>query len=288
MMDEFKTFEQFQKESQLREPSQAPPEDANHTSVSEGDGIDRMPRSAHRKTRSRIHLRAGAYGILFFGFLLLILFALLFLPIPFGYITLYNTTAMTEDDVLFDGNIRRPVNVLQISTSDLEERLGHDLRVQAVHVARESPFSIGVAISDSRPIAVAKGEFLYIVLDESGRVIEADSAIKQLNVPFITGKKLGNVLLGETVTDESVQKALLFVKNLSPDGEKVFSEIHIGNPNKITAYTRGGITVYLGDGEHMEEQAVLAENMVGDIKARDLSVEYINANISAPFIKLRK
>ncbi|MDY6084341.1 MAG: cell division protein FtsQ/DivIB [Dialister sp.] len=287
-MDEFKTFKQFQKESRQGDEPHFPAEDENASAISENGALEQKTKSARRRARSRIHLRAGAYGVLFFACLLLILLALLFLPVPFGYITLYNTTALTEDDVLFDGNIRRPINVLQISTSDLEERLSHDLRVQTVRVARESPFSIGVDIADSRPIAVVQGEFLYVVLDESGRVIEADSAIKQLNVPFITGKKLGNALLGETVTDEDVQKALSFIKKLSPEGEKVFSEVNIGHPDNIAAYTRSGITVRLGNGDRIEEQAVLAENMVGDIKARDLSVEYIDANISAPFIKLRR
>lgn len=38
----------------------------------------------------------------------------------------------------------------------------------------------------------------------------------------------------------------------------------------------------------MEAQAKLAENMVGDVKARGLSVEYVDANLSSPFIKLKK
>ena len=54
------------------------------------------------------------------------------------------------------------------------------------------------------------------------------------------------------------------------------------------AYTRDGISVRLGNTEDLEEQAVLAENMVNDVKARNLSVEYLDANVTNPFIKLKK
>lgn len=44
----------------------------------------------------------------------------------------------------------------------------------------------------------------------------------------------------------------------------------------------------LGNGSDMAGQARLAENMVGDVKARGLSVEYLDANLASPFIKLKK
>ena len=69
---------------------------------------------------------------------------------------------------------------------------------------------------------------------------------------------------------------------------KAFSELNLGNEDNIRAYTRDGVTVRLGDGSDMAQQAELAENMVGDVKARGLSVEYVDANLASPFIKLKK
>lgn len=54
------------------------------------------------------------------------------------------------------------------------------------------------------------------------------------------------------------------------------------------AYTRGGIAVHLGEGDQMQERAALAENMVSDVKARGLAVEYIDASLTSPYIKLKK
>ena len=105
---------------------------------------------------------------------------------------------------------------------------------------------------------------------------------------MITGKKWGNLLLGDTVSESDVLLALKFINSLSEDGVKLFSEINIGNKDNIIAYTRSGIAVKLGNGKNIADQAKLAENMVGDISSRQLSVEYIDANTSSPFIKLKK
>ena len=105
---------------------------------------------------------------------------------------------------------------------------------------------------------------------------------------MITGKKLGNVLLGDQIEETDVIRALRFISCLSEKGAEEFSEINIGNPENFVAYTRDGISVRLGNTEDLEEQAVLAENMVNDVKARNLSVEYLDANVTNPFIKLKK
>lgn len=118
--------------------------------------------------------------------------------------------------------------------------------------------------------------------------MDSTQSIKKVNVPLITGKRLGNLLLGDSIAGGEIDQALDFLNHLSPEGLKVFSEINIGNPGDIKAYTRDGITVKLGNGSDMAGQARLAENMVGDVKARGLSVEYLDANLASPFIKLKK
>ena len=105
---------------------------------------------------------------------------------------------------------------------------------------------------------------------------------------MITGKKLGNVLLGDKLDDAQIHTALEFINGLTEDGIKIFSEVNVGNTDNLMAYTRGGISVHLKNGTDMEKKAALAESMVNDVKARELSVEYLDANLAAPFIKLKR
>ena len=114
-------------------------------------------------------------------------------------------------------------------------------------------------------------------------MFEKNSRVKTLKIKYKTQES--DIIQIAELQDN---KALQFISSLSQDGFKQFSEVNIGQPNNIIAYTRDGIAVHLGSGEHIDKQAVMAENMVGDIMARGLSVEYIEVNLTSPFIKLKK
>ena len=288
-MDNFKSFNDFRRElHENKEPVHAAPKPEDTEMLyapaeEEAPKVESPPHEPKRRRRKikLSYLLIGAGAILVLG-------SILFLPLPIGNISISGNTQLTVDDVIFEGEIRQPVNVLQVSASDLEERLRHDVRVADVTVTRKFPLTVEVAIEDRRPLAVVQGEYSYAIIDKDGLVIDSVQAIRAADVPMITGKRLGNLLLGDHVDQEDIKKALTFLNGLTADGQKVFSEINIGNTNQIMAYTRDGITVRLGDGSDIEERAKLAENMVGDVKARGLSVEYLDANLTSPFIKLKK
>lgn len=288
-MDNFKSFNDFRRDLHKDEEIalEAPkPEDTENLYVPieeeapESNEPTKRKKGRHWKVKHS-YLLAGAGVVLLFG-------SVFFLPIPLGDISISGNTKLTVDDVIFEGEIRRPVNVLQVSASDLEERIRHDVRVASVTVTRQFPLTLKVFVEDRLPLAVVQGEYSYGIIDKDGFVIDSVQAIRSVDVPMITGKRLGNLLLGDQVDQEDVRKALTFLGSLTSDGHKVFSEINIGNPQSIMAYTRDGITVRLGDGSDAAERAKLAENMVGDVKARGLSVEYLDANLTSPFIKLKK
>ena len=289
-MDNFKSFNEFRREQHAGKLPEEKQEKINHEPepvVPLEDTVEETPVIHHPKKKHGFH-RGKAYVAGAAGTVILLVAALLFLPIPLGYIHLTGTDTLTLEDVLFEGRISQPVNVLQISGSELEDRLSHDIRVAHVTVTRHFPFELEVHIEDRVPLAVIRGEMSYAFIDKDGMVIDSVQAIRKVEVPMITRKRLGNLLLGDTVSQGDVSKALDFLNHLSPEGRKAFSEVNLGNDDNIRAYTRDGVTVRLGNGSDMAKQAELAENMVGDVKARGLSVEYVDANLASPFIKLKK
>lgn len=288
-MDNFKSFNDFRRElHEGKIPEQKPREEMEVTPEDPSQDIEakEAPLVSRKKKRKGFRIRQSI--LLAGGGLLLAALGIFLLPLPLGYIHLTGTKALTMEDILFEGQIRQPVNVLQISASGLAERLSHDIRVAHVEVSRGFPFVLEVHIEDREPLAIMQAEYSYVVLDKVGMVIDSVQSIRKGDVAMITGKRMENLLLGDTVSQEDLDKALAFLNALSPEGQRFFSEINIGNPENIRAYTRDGITVRLGSGSDMEAQAKLAENMVGDVKARGLSVEYVDANLSSPFIKLKK
>lgn len=275
-MAEFKSFDDFQKE--LHDPAGA-------RQTERADKEDsRKPRHGERRRRRRLRKQWWYVG----ATLLIVGAVVFFAPIPLGSIRVYGNEILTRDDILFDGNIRDPINVFQISTSDWEGRLRKDVRIRTAEVTRSFPAYIDVRISERKPIAVIQEELGYAIVDKEGMVIQTGSAIYEMDFPMITGIKLENALLGDIIEGDRVKKALLFLGQLSPQGINMFSEVNVGNVDNFIAYTRDGIAIRLGDGAAIAEQAELAENMVSDVRVRGLSVEYIDASLTSPYIKLKK
>lgn len=289
-MNDFKSFNEFIEEQHghstkadsnldVVENPEQPPAIGNTISLKSGK---KRKHKGNRKSSLRSNILIG------FSVIIIFFLALLLLPVPLGYIFLTGSDILTVDDILFEGKIRQPVNVLQISTSQLEERLSRDIRIDSVQVHRKFPLTMEVVVHDRIPIAIVQGEFGYALVDKDGIVMDTVQSISKVTVPLITGKRFGNLLLEDRISGSDIDEALNFLNNLSPEGIRVFSEVNIGNPENINAYTREGIAVRLGDGERMEERARLAEDMVGDVKARGLSVEYLDANPASALIKLKK
>ena len=229
-MGKFKSFDDFQRTIHKGLDRQENHKETNFISNVNNDSTElplELSNKNIKKKRRKIRIKKKWKTRFMMGctVFFIILLSFLFLPLPFGDIRVTGSAVVTRSDIIFEGKIKHPVNVLQINIS---------------------------------------------------------------NLPIITGKKLGNLLLEDIVQEESINKALQFISSLSQDGFKQFSEVNIGQPNNIIAYTRDGIAVHLGSGEHIDKQAVMAENMVGDIMARGLSVEYIEVNLTSPFIKLKK
>lgn len=285
-MDNFKSFNDFLKEQHEKS--------INTESKVPNKPIDPAPEfpeiSVEKKKHKKHTYSMGSRKYLFFGIVvfIILMITVFFLPVPLGHISLKGTNVITLEDVIFEGEIREPVNVLQIDSSKLEYRLSKDIRVESVTVQRKFPFELVVNIQDRKPLGIVQYEFGYAFVDKNGIIMDTTHSIRAVDVPMITGEHMGNLLLGDSIDSGDLTHALDFLNNLSPEGLKVFSEINIGNPDNIKAYTRDGITVRLGDGMDIAKQAHLAENMVGDVKARGLSVEYIDANLNSPFIKLKK
>ena len=258
--------------------------------------VEGLPESPRRRRRKKLksqprneqpfYKKRGTYAWaagLIVGFLLLLALA----PISFGSVEVEGLQVLSRDEVFRVARIERPINVVQLATADISRRLNGDLRIASAKVEREFPATIRIQIEERRPIAVVATEFGFAVFDKTGLVIAEGPTITQTDVPFITGKKLGNVLLGDTVTDDALRKALGYLSHLSRKGGEQISEINIGDAAQLIAYTRDDIPIHLGAVENAAEQAPLSENMLKDIRLRNLAVDYVDANVGAPYIKLK-
>lgn len=220
------------------------------------------------------------------GITILLIIALFTLPIPLGNIEIVGSNKITQDDIIAAGNLGTPVNILRVKTSQLQDNLNHDLRIDQAKVGYAFPLTLKVEIVDRQAVGVIVSQFGYATVDKNGVVINLGSAIEDTTVPILSGIRLGNVLLGDSITDENIKPALAYLNALTPEGKKNISEINIGDPSMMIAYTVDGLPVHIGDGSDIETKAQLTEDMLKDVKDRHVNAEYIDVNVKAPFVKM--
>ena len=286
-MSDFKSFEEFRQDIHPDGES----ENENIGSPKSGRDDPGNKKIRKKKRHPKIDRDEGnawkRYALITAGVVASVFCIFLFTPVPFGHIKITGNEDITKEDIYFDGELEEPVNILRISGATLKVRLEKDVRIKSVDIDR-SAFELHIRITERKPVAIVQEESGYAFLDFDGVVINTSESIRGADLPMITGLKLNNLLLGDRVEKSEVKIALDFLKNLGPVGQNMFSEINMGNDENFIAYTRDGVPVRLAKGDHIAERAKLAENIAGDVKARGLRVEYIDADVNSPYIKMKQ
>ena len=101
-------------------------------------------------------------------------------PVSFGTIIVDGNENMSFEDVYRACGAYSYVNVVQLSTDDVEERLKKDLRIADATVTREFPATIHVTLTERKPAAVITTLYGFAYVDKTGRVIELGPQIKEI------------------------------------------------------------------------------------------------------------
>lgn len=237
-----------------------------------------------KKARARRKRRTLIFTILFvFAAWLILRLA----PIPFGHLVIDGNQNMSQEDVQRACGAYSYVNVIQLSPDEIEQRLKQDLRIADASAKREFPDTIHVTISERQPAAVITTLYGFAYVDKNGKVIALGPQLKGVALPIMTGKKVDNLLLGDTVSDPTLHAAIIYLQNLSPDLLKNIAEINVGNPESIVAYTNDSLPIHLGKGDEPEERAKLTETLLAQAQDNHLDVQYIDTDVRSPLVKTK-
>lgn len=207
------------------------------------------------------------------------------LPLPIGQIQVTGTNQLSSEDVVAIGDLGYPVNILRVRTGALEERLQKDMRVDTAHVSYALPLTLQVDVKERTAVVVVPSQFGFVALDRQGMVIASSPTIPDTTVPIISGVRLGNSLLGDTVESEGIRGAITYMMGFPEDKRKQIGEINVDDAEHIIAYTVDGLPIHVGDRSDLEEKAKITTDMIQDVSQRHVSAEFIDVNIKSPYIK---
>ena len=235
-----------------------------------------------RKSKPRKQSKAAVWKVVISACILIGLFTL---PLPIGQVQVTGTSQLTSEDVVQIGDLGYPVNILRVRTGALEERLQKDIRVDTAHVSYALPLTLQVDVKERKALVVVPSQFGFVSLDRNGMVIASSATIPDTTVPIISGVRLGNALLGDTIEAEGIRGAIAYMEAFTEEGRKKIGEINVGDADKMIAYTVEGLPIHIGDNNNLEEKAKITTDMLVDIAQRHVSAEFIDVNIKSPFIK---
>jgi len=205
-----------------------------------------------------------------------------------GAVIIEGNKYLSADDVYRAAGIPEKINIFRLDTSEIKTRLLRDLRVAEVEVHRRFPDSIVIALKERQPLAYIASVYGFVQVDNQGVVLAALKNIKQVNVPIVTGVRLGSVYVGDKVEELPLKNVLTYLAALDEDSLNQLSEVNIKANGDLTAYSAQFVTIRLGNGERMAEKARMTHDIFLELGDKKAMVDYIDLTYTSPYIKFRQ
>lgn len=247
-----------------------------------------MAKVKRQKRRRGNRIFKGIFFLLLCG---AVIGAVVYFPIlTLTNIKIIGANYITEQDIIRVGNVYIGEPLFQLETDQVANRLSKDLRIEEVSVRRILPHTLEVTVKERKPIATIICDYGYLDLDRNGKIIDSYKTLKTMQIPMITGATVRDLYIGDDVQDPLVKKILEFLQKLNEQSLNKLSEIAIITENYIVAYssTSKPVQIRIGKLERLDEKARLVEDFLKDLENNPHTVEYVDFNYTAPFIKLAK
>lgn len=181
---------------------------------------------------------------------------------------------LSASDILTWTGLTLGQNLFDLDTTAIAEELRRHPMVADAQVRRKLPASLEVHVDERQPVAfVSIGDSFWAVDAEAIALFE--SVGLTLPLPLVTLDAELEPVAGARIEHSRLPTALEFAAGLSVKVLAGLSEVHVTGDG-VTAYTRDGISISLGNDGQMAEKARVLEGLLDQVQARRLSVAHID------------
>lgn len=208
--------------------------------------------------------------------------------LAFGKIVVDNGQVITVEEVKKLANIPEPVNLFNVSCSDIEHVLSHDLRVEKVSTKYSWPNVLHVIVKERKPAIYVECSYNgYAKVSYSGQVLSVSNGIKDSSAPFVSGVKVGNVYAGDKVQDEEILGLLSFLGKLDTSVTKSIVEIALDQNANIKVLLKNGVPVILGTPENALAKISTFTIVCKELETKPIKASYIDLTYDKPYVKIK-
>lgn len=196
---------------------------------------------------------------------------------------------LSDEEVIRLTGLNKGENIWKIKSTEIKRLVQLHPIVGDVQVNRKLPGKIVIWVQEHRPAAVIPHAGGFLEVNPGGICLKTRKSIKNIKLPLITGILFQEApKLGEKVNSPNLPYALRVVQNLPALMRPCFVEINVNNKDNIRLYMTGGVEVYLGNSENVEQKLDVLEKVRASLQEQGSwdDVSYVNVSFQGnPVVK---
>lgn len=223
----------------------------SHLSRDEVRSINKKKMNRRRKLKKNMLSVLLAVVVMCVG--LVLVFSLFFKT---NTVTISGDKVYSDKTVIEKSGIETGENLFKVSEEKLSEKLSKDLPyIKSVTIERKLPDTIIINVEGAKEVGAVTTQKGFVLLDETGKVLDKNASILKENVAVITNVKLKEYIEGERVvlTDEKKTEALIKLFEAIKNTEmQLLTEIDLKSLNDIKIKYDDRITFAVGSLTNIE------------------------------------
>jgi len=157
-------------------------------------------------------------------------------------------------------------SLLLASSSSIAENLMENLPyIGSVTITRDLPSTLIINITDTTVAAAIMNKGTYILLNDSGKVLDADADILNDGIPVVTGVEVKNFTEGENITFKTKENGDILIeilKAVTKAGMNGLTEIDITDTSEIFMKYDNRIKILVGSSVKLETKILRAASAI--------------------------
>ena len=207
----------------------------------------------------------------------------------FGTIQISGTRKLSNDDILKMSGQTRPINIINLNTSRVEDAIAHDVRFVGGKCRYQWPGVFYVTVVERAPaIYVGDSYGSYIKIDYEGVIMSITKGIPDSSAPLLVNETLENSFVGDVVNNPRILAVLKFMNGLSFEACQDFSEVRIDEYNNLQVVLKTGLRVIVGILSDAPDKASTFMMIYNKVKGESVDVEFVDMRFNKPYVRLRQ
>ena len=182
----------------------------------------------------------------------------------------------TPQQVVMSSGLARGHNMLSIEEKDIAKSMEQDHTIIFKGMQKEYPSTIYLYIEERKVVAAMQWLGMLYTLDGQGMVMTVEnSSILPAGLPVVTGFKADSVMVGQLLAVREARQLEAYQLIMYELEQQAYanqiSAINLSDADNLYLVTLEGVTVRLGDAEHMEDKIGAVRTCMSHLRQLNVS-----------------